>query len=437
VNAPALAGLVLLALLLRVAYVSLANPMPLRSDASGYDAAARRLVATGSYAYPVGRDLWDEDVFREASWDIYLGRPANAFSMPGYAWFLAAIYRVGGATPGRLLSVRLAQAFLGALTVVWVFLIADSILGRRAAWAAAALQGLYPPGIWASGYLLTETLFTWLIGGQLAAMTWAARSGRVAAYALVGIATSAAFYVRPVAALLPLLNLVHDAVRLRFAGSPHVLPHGLVVRYATLGLAFVLLVAPWAARNQRRYGVLMPTTSAAALPIVQGRLIARGLPIPTGTIPQLADLSPFSYDDHAYAERTAARIAARIPPASPGEHVDAALRRLGMLSQALTSPFDFFSTPVPIASGWFAMQSALLALALLGLWRHRGDLKVVVLLGGVPVAFVVVHWLVSILWSRYLYPSMPMVLMLAGAGLVALAPLGGGRRRLVGRSHPY
>src|SRR5262245_11037865 len=200
VSWPALGGLVALALVLRLIHVSLAVPMPLRSDASGHDAAARRLVAVGSYAYPVGRDLWENDALREPSWDAFTQRPANAFSMPGYAWFVAAIYRFSGTGPERLLAVRLAQACLGAFTVALVFLVADAILGRRAAWAAAVLNGLYPPGIRACGYLLTETLFTWLLVGQVATMVWAARSRRVAAYVLLGLVTSAAFYVRPIAA---------------------------------------------------------------------------------------------------------------------------------------------------------------------------------------------------------------------------------------------
>ena len=150
-NLPALGAVIALALALRLIHVSLGVPMPLRSDASGYDAAARRLVSAGSYAYPVGRDLWDEDVFREAAWETFVQRPANAFAMPGYPWFLAAVYRLSGTGPERLPAVRWAQAALGALTVALVFLIADAVLGRRAAWTAAGLNALYPPGIWACG----------------------------------------------------------------------------------------------------------------------------------------------------------------------------------------------------------------------------------------------------------------------------------------------
>jgi ABC-type spermidine/putrescine transport system permease subunit II len=159
---------VLLALAVRLLYLALAPPPPVHSDASGYDAAARRLIATGSYAFPVGKALWSHDVFAEDAWPAFERMPANAWSMPGYPVFLAAVYRWSGVGPGRFAAVRIAQALLGAITAGLVFLLADALLGRRPAWVAFALNALYPAGLWATQYLLTEILFTLLMVGPIA-----------------------------------------------------------------------------------------------------------------------------------------------------------------------------------------------------------------------------------------------------------------------------
>ena len=186
-----------------------------------------------------------------------------------------------------------------------------------------------------------------------------------------------------------------------------------------MGLVVVLLMAPWAVRNARVYGVVLPTTSASTLPAIQGETIVRGLPFPAWTIPQLADLAPFGYDDHRFAVESVARIAAGIPRATAGEVLAAQIARARMLAIALTSPFDFFSTPAAIPSVGFVMQAGLLLLALVGLWRRRGEPEALALVAGVPLYFAVVHWMVSILWSRYLYPAMPLLLVMAAAALVA------------------
>ena len=73
-----------LALGVRLTHLATVEPVPVVSDASGYDAAARRLVATGTLAFPVGVELWRDDVFREDAWAAYLTRPSNAWTMPGY-----------------------------------------------------------------------------------------------------------------------------------------------------------------------------------------------------------------------------------------------------------------------------------------------------------------------------------------------------------------
>lgn len=411
-------GLVLLiALVPRLLFVTLA-PMPrVQSDPSGYDAAARRLIAAGSYAFPVGRALWADDVFREDAWHAYLAMPSNAWSMPGYTVLLATVYRLSGTGPGRLAAVRFLQAALGAITVVLLFRIAGTLLGTRAAWIAAILATLYPPSVALTGYLLTEILFTLLLVAQIAAMVWAARTRRFGAPALLGALTAAAVYVRPVAAFVPLLLLGFEVHRwVRDPAARHT-PGRQIQRFAACAAVIVALLAPWWIRNLGIYGVFLPTTSAMALPAIQGELLVRGLAVPDETYAQFALPALTGNNDHVYAEKVAQRILRVSPLAAHGELAAGQIGRARMLGRALISPFTFFSRTFPLWSGQTLLQAAILGFAALGLWRARRALEVTWLVAGVVLYILLVHWQVGFLTPRYLYPTMPLLLLLAGAGL--------------------
>lgn len=422
----ALGSVLALAFAVRLLHFGLVPPAPVGSDASGYDAAARRLIASGTYAFPMGRALWSDDVFREDAWGAFEHMPPNAFSMPGYPWFLAGIYRLSGTGPERFQAARVVQALIASLTLALLFLVGDTVLGRRAAWAGLALNALYPPSVWATQYLLTETLFTLLLVAQVALMVWAARSRRLLAYGGLGVATAAAVYVRPVAVLVPVLLLALETYRtVRGSAAGRALP-GQAARFAVLGLTITVLMAPWWIRNQRLYGVFMPTTSASVLPPVQGELLIRGLPVPDESYAQYALPALTGNDDHAYAVGVAKRIRAIMPPASPTDRAAAQLERMRMLGSALTSPFAFPVTRDPLPGWQPVMQVAILALASIGLWRHRHRADALLLLGGVAATIILVHWQVSMLTPRYLYPAMPLLLLLAAA---ALGPARRGRGR--------
>ena len=402
----------------RLLYLVLVAPMPVQSDAAGFDAAARRLVKTGTFAFPVGRDLWADDAFREDAWEAFERMPANAWCMPGYAGFLAGVYRIVGSGPGRLVAVRWVQALLGTLTVALLFRVAHLLLGRRAAWVALALASAYPPSVRLTQYLLTETVFTLLLVGQVVLMVWAARSRRAMAYGCLGVITVAATYVRPVAMFVPGLLVVLVAwrwVRVPSSREPLSRP---MARFAMLGLVIAALVAPWWVRNHRIYGVFLPTITAAPLQAIQGELHVRGREFRYDTEAQYALPELTGNDDYRYAQTIAAQARELMPPPTASEWVGMQIVKARMLVAALTTPPNFFSYPAEASSPGFVMQAALLVLALFGLWRHRRDAEVVILLGGLAAYFATVHWALSMLWARYFYPVMPCLLALAAGGLV-------------------
>ena len=126
-------------------------------------------------------------------------------------------------------------------------------------------------------------------------------------------------------------------------------------------------------------------------------------------------------DDHVYATKVAKRIHAIMPPASPGERAAAQVERVNLLGRALITPFTQSLERPPILSWPFMMQAMILALAAIGAWCY-GRRAEVALLATVPLYIVAVHWQVSMLLPRYLYPAMPFLLILAGAALAAIRP---------------
>jgi 4-amino-4-deoxy-L-arabinose transferase-like glycosyltransferase len=132
-------GLFLAALVVRLAYIAfrdLGNAVPAGTDAVSYDAFARAILAgTGWISHP-GPEL---------------------FRPPGYPMILAAQYALFG---GNLDVVQLSQAFVGAASVVLVFLFGKQHFDRRAALLAAAWLMVNPLHLDFAGKLLREN---WLV----------------------------------------------------------------------------------------------------------------------------------------------------------------------------------------------------------------------------------------------------------------------------------
>jgi 4-amino-4-deoxy-L-arabinose transferase-like glycosyltransferase len=131
-----------LALVLRLAVVGWLAGMPLFvADERDYDALATHLAATGQYAYQPG--------------------VPTSLRPPLYPALVAGVYRLAG--PQSHTLVRLVQALLGTLTVALVWQLGRRLYDERTGLVAAAIVAAYPSLVAATGLILTETLFTFLL----------------------------------------------------------------------------------------------------------------------------------------------------------------------------------------------------------------------------------------------------------------------------------
>ncbi len=209
---------------------------PLTHDEREYLALAASLTEGRGFAY---------DASHEAGSTPQYGRA------PVYPLFLAAVgagTRTFDSAPAR---VQIAQSIVGALGVWLIGLLAARAGGPRAGVAAASIAAVYPPLVWISAYVLSETLYSALALAAVMLLDLALdrtaeserRTDSPAPLALLsGALTGVAILVRP--AMLFFLPLAALWLLYRRQAKIAVL----------LVAAAVVVVAPWTVRNVHTYG---------------------------------------------------------------------------------------------------------------------------------------------------------------------------------------
>jgi len=183
------------------------------------------------------------------------GKP-TAFVTPGYSLFLTALYPIARST----VFIALVQSLLGALTVVILARLGRLLGGPRTGLTVGLIAAFYPHLVFWTGYVLTETLYVFILSGALLTTARAVEPDRrtvwmLAAGALYGLAA----LVRPLAFgfgfALGLVGLLIARFRVRA-----------VLGFA--GLALVLI--PWVARNAYTMGSPVITSTEAGYVLWQG-----------------------------------------------------------------------------------------------------------------------------------------------------------------------
>jgi 4-amino-4-deoxy-L-arabinose transferase-like glycosyltransferase len=190
---------------------------------------------------------------------------------PGAPLAFAAAHRLfGSAQSAQSYDIPASywvQALASLGTALAAFGVAALLAGAWAGVAAAALVGLYPPLILATGEQISEPLGAFWLTLAFLACVVAARRGRTWLFAAGGVALGAAVLTR--ADLLPVPFVLGPLVALwtwRAAGD---LRRGLVVGGCILGGA-VLAIAPWSVYASDRAGEFVPVTRGSASALFVG-----------------------------------------------------------------------------------------------------------------------------------------------------------------------
>ncbi|MEO6214022.1 MAG: hypothetical protein ABIP65_10380 [Vicinamibacterales bacterium] len=230
---------------------------PLTHDEREYLSLAESLAAGRGFAYSDSRIAGTGQQFSRA---------------PGYPAFLAVL-RARTDSEAAPAVVKVVQSALGAIVVVMIAALTWRAAGPRAAAVAALLAAAYPPMVWLSAYVFSESLYMpmalgcVLLLGAAARRTDAAHNPRaggaltVAAGAVAGLA----ILVRP--AMLLFLPLAAWWFWRR--------------KQRSLALALcvtaMLVVLPWTLRNAYRYGRIVVVASEGGVTFWTGNHpLARG-----------------------------------------------------------------------------------------------------------------------------------------------------------------
>ena len=170
---------------------------------------------------------------------------------PIYPVFVS-VFAHGTGVAGVIVAVKIAQAVLGTLAVLLIAILARRIAGPAATAPAAWIAAVYPPLVWTTGFIWSETLYSVLALGNVLLLgslidgpsalprtTTAQTARRLAAAGVVG---GLAALTRPAHVFFLLLVGLWLLFTRRAQWA------------AIVAIGAVLVIAPWTARNYVTYG---------------------------------------------------------------------------------------------------------------------------------------------------------------------------------------
>jgi 4-amino-4-deoxy-L-arabinose transferase-like glycosyltransferase len=240
----ALAGIALVALGIRIAFIVVVAPkVPALGDASAYHLIAERLARGGGYIRPF------DDLL------LHVHRPTAEYP-PLFPALLSLPARLGAHSVEQQ---RIFVAFVGAGTVVLVGLLGRRVASNSVGLGAGALAAVYPMLFLGEATLMAESLYVALVTLVLICAYRAYDDPKPARFVALGAAIGVATLTRAEGALLGVVVAVPLGVMLRGLAS-----RDRIARIATaLGVA-VVVVAPWTIRNAVRFHAFVPVSNNVA-----------------------------------------------------------------------------------------------------------------------------------------------------------------------------
>jgi 4-amino-4-deoxy-L-arabinose transferase-like glycosyltransferase len=374
----------------------------------GYEMIARQLVQGHGYR-------------------LAAGGPPTAARAPLYPLLLAGLYRVFGA--GAVAPVLWVHALLGALACAFVTLAGCRMFGRAAGTVAGLLFAFFPPHLWWSQYVLSDTLLVTLIAATFFAVVRLVQEPSAGAAAAAGALFG-------LTALCNAMILFLPFVLVAVAAAVPGLRRRYVRHAGVLLLAMGVMVLPWTGRNFLLFRRVIPVNWSVGLQYMKGLIIADDFT--SGRARDLGALDdssmvevlrilrengrqPGDFDERLRVFRSSQtvpladddllkRLAVERVRANPGLAVRKVFLNLWL--------YWFLSNRMMLANQ--VVNFSLLGLALLGLalgaWR--------MLEARVLVLFCLYFWLgysAVIVSARFALQIAPLLAVLAGYAIVALA----------------
>ncbi len=232
-------ALFLLALGLRLAWLSIVSPGPLL-DGWFFYYSAESIASGGGFIDP------------------FNGAPTASLP-PGYAFLLSGLFVTFGADP---LVAKLFNVVAGAVTVVLVYALATRLGGQRAGIAAGVVFALFPSHIFFSVMIMTETFFAGLLVGIVFLLVIWLSKGAMKTWQVfvLGVLLGAMSLVRAeVILLVPSLIVLWKVLGLRWQTVP--------LHASVLVVGMAAVITPWSIRNYVRFDEVIPIRGGQSAPL--------------------------------------------------------------------------------------------------------------------------------------------------------------------------
>ncbi|MBI4982025.1 MAG: glycosyltransferase family 39 protein [Candidatus Omnitrophica bacterium] len=180
--------------------------------------------------------------------------------VPVYPFFLSVVYLFYGHS---LVAARFVQAILGALTSIFVYLICNDLINKRAAVFAAVFSALYYPFIVQPAYLLTEVLFSLILLCSLYFLNKFYAKRR-------------SFDLFLFVSLLGIAVLTKDVlfyfaiIAFFWIAAVSIQSKSIVKHLSLFVFSFLLVMLPWLVRNFIIYKEIIPTSVGSGLTLYYG-----------------------------------------------------------------------------------------------------------------------------------------------------------------------
>ncbi|HEX7244638.1 MAG TPA: glycosyltransferase family 39 protein [Solirubrobacterales bacterium] len=354
-------------------------------------------------------------------------QPSSNYS-PGVPLLVAGIYELTGGVHER--TARIVLALIGALSVLFTYLIGRRLSGPLAGLIGAGAIAIYPALLEYQGMLMGEPLAATLLSAAVLATLWADtnRNRPSRGWLIPGLLFGALILVRP--EYLGVVLLVGLMVLLREGRENW--PRTLVPPLCLLaGVAIV--VVPWTARNVVALDRVVPVSTGG------GQVLFAGTYLPSGGNPErvgaeVVERHPGLFGPHAVEQLRLEQILARLAAQRyPDVETDKALARMGreqLWDDVTEEPVEYAGFVVKKVAriwshgprdmmrepGWELFHWLLLGLSLIGLAvlakRRRWE---ALLLATIFVAITAISALL-VASPRRVLVMMPLVAALAGVG---------------------
>lgn len=189
----------------------------------------------------------------------------TVFIMPGLTYTLAFFVKMFGKF-GGITAFRIFQALLQAFSMYLVFLIGRKVFNSKAAILGCFLNSLYIAEYYTTTVILTETLFKFFLLLLIYISIYAIEEKSLLYYTIGGVIWGFACLVRPTIAAYPGIILIMWIIKKYTLRD--------IVKFTVVTVfMFSIVMSPWWIRNYLVFHRFIPLTLSSGNPFLQGTYV--------------------------------------------------------------------------------------------------------------------------------------------------------------------